>query len=90
MSCMDLVKKRWSKILYLPTTLLDSLVEDTPIDTEWVSLLIWPTKSSPLKHQCSFGLRCFEFHSKCKKEWCLATMWNDFLSFSKDHALSQA
>ena len=31
MSCMDLVKKRWTSILYLPTTLLDNLVEDTQL-----------------------------------------------------------
>ena len=61
-----------------------------PIDTEWVSLLTWPTKSSPLKHQWSFGFKNLLFHTKCRKLWCFATIWKLILSFSKVHLFSQS
>ena len=45
-SGMDLVRNRCTKMRYFGATLRESLVEDTPIETDDVSRLICPTKSS--------------------------------------------
>ncbi len=79
-----LVSFRCSSTLYLRATFKLSLVLDTPMLMLCVSLEIWPTKSSPLKHHCILGFRNFEFHNKWIKVWCFATMWKLLLSFSKD------
>ena len=57
-SGMDLVRNRCTRMRYFGATLRESLVEDTPIDTDDVSLLICPTKSSALKHHWALGFKC--------------------------------
>ena len=54
-SIPSLVRRKWSKILYLGATFALTLVEDTPGLTEDVRTLIFPTKSSEEKVQCVFG-----------------------------------
>ena len=89
-SWMFLVRHRCSKILYFGATFRDSLVADTPMETEDVNLATWPTKSSALKHQWYFGFRCLEFQTRWIKLWCFGTIWKLILSFSKDHLLSHS
>ena len=54
-----------------------------------VSLDILPTKSSPFQQLCTVGLRYLALKRRCINVWCLATMLNDFLPFSKDHAFKK-
>ena len=85
---MFLVIRKCKSTLYFWQIFCVSFVEETPWLTEWVILLICPTKSSPLKHHATLGFKCLLFHSKWMKVWCLATMPNEFLSFSKDQELN--
>ena len=90
-SCgMDLVRNRCTKMRYFGATLRESLVEDTPIETDDVSRLICPTKSSALKHHWALGFKCLEPQTMWMKLWCFGTIWKLILSFSKDHLLSQS
>ena len=84
-SGMDLVRNRCTKMRYFGATLRESLVEDTPIETDDVSRLICPTKSSALKHHWALGFKCLEPQTMWIKLWCFGTIWKLILSFSKDH-----
>ena len=64
-SIPSLVRRKWSKILYLGATFALTLVEDTPGLTEDVRMLIFPTKSSEEKVQCVSGFKNFAFSTKC-------------------------
>ena len=83
-----LVYRRCKRILYLGASCWLSFVALTPIDTLCVRVEMCPTKSSALKHQWNLVLIYQASFARCKKLWCLLTMWNDFLSLSLDHASS--
>ena len=70
-TCLDansipsLVRRKRSRMRYFGATLTLNLVEDTPGLTLDVSKDILPTKSSLEKVQWVWGLRFFEFATKC-------------------------
>ena len=86
MSMPSLVRRKWSKILYLGVNFELNLVLETPGLTEAARIDILSTKSSELNVQCAFGFNFLEFTIRCWNVWCFITMWNNVIPFSRAHA----
>ena len=69
-----LVRTRWSKMEYLGTTLVLSLVDATPCVQLWVIFAMAPTKSSDLTHQWNLGFMWYAPQHRWMKLWCLYTI----------------